>query len=52
MIIKRRRLPILIIEGKVIKNVITVPLRVLLPLKKNRILAILKLLIIVIEGPS
>jgi hypothetical protein len=50
--IRRRRLPMLVMAGKVMKKVITVPFRVRLPLKKNRIRAMRKLLMIVICGPS
>jgi hypothetical protein len=48
IMIRRRRLPILAMAGKVMKKVITVPLRVLFPLKKKRIRAMRKDFIIVI----
>jgi len=40
-----------VIAGSVIKKVYTVPFRVRFPLKKNRILVILKLFTMVICGP-
>jgi hypothetical protein len=51
-IIRSKRLPMFVIAGSVRKNVMIVPFRVLFPLKKKRMRAILKLLIIVIYGPS
>ncbi len=52
MTIRNKSPPIFSIAGKVTKKVIIVPFKVLFPLNKNRIRAILKLLIIVTWGPN